>query len=75
MSRKLKLLCVCLMTLGLSACAHVLTDPEVPLNDYCRIVKPIFYDSTKIADPELLRAVEDHNSQWACVCENDCPKP
>jgi hypothetical protein len=42
------------------------------VSDYCRIAKPIGYDSA--ADTaETVKAVEAHNSAWVCVCEKDCP--
>jgi hypothetical protein len=42
------------------------------VSDYCRIAKPIGYDS-KTDTAETVAAVETHNSQWACLCESDCP--
>lgn len=62
-----------LLALGLTGCA--LTPAAVPApvpGEYCRIARPIAYDST--ADTaETVAAIERHNSQWACVCEGDCP--
>jgi hypothetical protein len=43
------------------------------VGDYCRIAKPIGYDS-KADTAETVKAVENHNSKWSCVCENDCPR-
>jgi hypothetical protein len=43
------------------------------VSDYCRIAKPISYNS-KADSAETVKAVETHNSQWACVCDNDCPR-
>ena len=55
----------------MSGCATVSTVPAV--SDYCRIAKPISYDS-KTDTQETVRQIEAHNSKWVCVCENDCPK-
>lgn len=57
---------------ALSGCAGGLTAPAV-VSDYCRIARPISYD-TKTDSPETVAEVEEHNSKWVCVCENDCPK-
>lgn len=43
------------------------------VSDYCRIAKPISYDS-KADSAETVKTIETHNSQWACVCDNDCPR-
>ena len=53
-----------------SGCETVSTAPAV--SDYCRIAKPIGYDSAKDT-PETVKAVEAHNSTWVCLCEHDCP--
>jgi hypothetical protein len=45
----------------------------VILNNYCKIAKPIGFDTVKDT-PETVAAIEAHNSAWACVCENDCPE-
>jgi len=67
-------LSLCAMTIALSACAIGSTDPgPVVVSDYCRIAAPIGYDS-KVDSPETVKAIEDHNSRWACTCENDCPR-
>lgn len=75
MSSKLKTLCASLILLAMSACAAGLTAPEPgAVSDYCRIARPISYDASKDT-PETVRQVEAHNSQYVCVCENDCPRP
>lgn len=59
--------------LALAGCT--LTPPARPMpapGEYCRIARPIEYDSTADS-PETVAAIERHNSQWACVCEGDCP--
>ena len=43
------------------------------VSDYCRIAKPISYDG-KADSAETVKGIETHNSQWACVCDNDCPR-
>ena len=55
--------------LALTGCV---TGSTALVGDYCRIAKPISYDS-KTDTAETVKAIETHNSQWACVCENDCP--
>lgn len=73
MLNKLKMLSASLILLATSACAGGLTAPVV-VSDYCRIAKPIGYDST--ADTSATVAeVEAHNSRYVCVCEGDCPAP
>jgi len=54
-----------------SACVTGSTAPVV-VSDYCRIAKPIGYDS-KVDSAETVKAVEAHNWSWACVCDKDCP--
>jgi hypothetical protein len=54
-----------------SACVSGSTAPLV-VSDYCRIAKPIGYDS-RVDSAETIRAIEAHNSAWVCVCESDCP--
>ena len=62
-----------LLTLSVtSGCVTDLTAP-VPVSNYCSIAKPIGYDSTSDS-AETVAAIEDHNSQWICICEADCPK-
>lgn len=76
MWRKLRMLLLYGTTLGLSACAHGSTERTTLTansGEYCRIAKPIAYDSS-IDSPETVAAVEAHNSAWVCVCEGDCPK-
>ena len=55
--------------LALTGCV---TGSTALVGDYCRIAKPISYDS-KTDTAETVKAIETHTSQWACVCENDCP--
>jgi len=43
------------------------------VSDYCRIAKPICYDS-RADTAETVKAIEAHNSAWACVCDKDCPR-
>lgn len=72
MLRKLSL---CAMTLVLSACASGLTaqSKRTVTSEYCAVARPIPYDSE--ADSKATVAgIEAHNSQWVCLCENDCPK-
>ena len=73
MLRKLNALALLLTLPALSACVTGSTGAVVAVSDYCRIAKPISYDSTKDT-PETARAVEKHNSEYVCVCEHDCPK-
>ena len=54
-----------------SACATVSTTPPAT-NSYCAIAKPIRYDS-RIDRPATVAQIEEHNSIWACLCEQDCP--
>ena len=57
---------------ALSGCATVSTAPAA-VSDYCRIAAPLAYDS--VSDTaETVAEIEEHNSKWVCVCENDCPK-
>jgi hypothetical protein len=49
------------------------TDSTALVGDYCRIAKPISYDS-KTDTAETVKEIETHNSKWACVCDGDCPK-
>lgn len=57
---------------ALSGCVANTTAPVV-VSDYCRIARPIAFDSTRDT-PETVRDIEIHNSQWECVCNHDCPK-
>jgi hypothetical protein len=43
------------------------------VSDFCRIAEPISYDSAHDT-PETVKAIEAHNSKWACLCESDCPE-
>jgi uncharacterized protein YceK len=60
------------MPFAMSGCATALTVPA-PVNSYCAIAKPISYDS-KADSAETVKEIEAHNSKWACVCDNDCPR-
>ena len=71
MLKKLKPLWLLPILFVTSACVSGSTAPLV-VSDYCRIAKPIGYDS-KTDTAETVAAVETHNSQWACLCEADCP--
>jgi len=67
--RKLSVLPTLFVT---SACAAGLMPPKT-VSDYCRIAAPIMYNS-KLDSAPTVKQIEHHNSQWVCVCENDCPK-
>lgn len=58
-----------LILFATSGCATALI---APVNSYCAIARPIGYDG-RADTPATVAAVEAHNSQWACVCEKDCP--
>lgn len=62
-------LSLCLTLSVMSGCATVST---APVNSYCAIARPLGYDS-KVDTAETVKAIEAHNSQWACLCEADCP--
>lgn len=66
---KLRLPSTLMILLVLTGCV---TGSTAVVGDYCRIAKPIGYDS-KQDTPATVKAVELHNSQWVCVCEGDCP--
>jgi hypothetical protein len=70
MSRKLKPL---LPLLILSATSGCVTGSTALVGDYCRIAKPISYDS-KTDSAETVKEIEAHNSKWSCVCNADCPR-
>jgi hypothetical protein len=70
MLRRLKPL---LPLLILSATSGCVTGSTAVVGDYCRIAKPIGYDSKKDT-AETVAEIEQHNSKWVCVCENDCPQ-
>ena len=59
-------LLLCLILTATSGCVTASTDPVA--NSYCRITKPITYDTTKDT-LDTVRQVEAHNSQWVAVCE------
>jgi hypothetical protein len=69
--KKLKPLWLLPILFVTSACVSGSTAPLV-VSDYCRIAKPIGYDS-RVDSAETIRAIEAHNSAWVCVCESDCP--
>lgn len=71
MLRKLKPLWLLPILCVTSACVSGSTAPLV-VSDYCRIAKPIGYDS-RVDSAETMRAIEAHNSKWVCLCESDCP--
>lgn len=57
-----------------AACAGGLTGPRSKtLSDYCLIASPLRYDSAADS-PETVAVIEQHNSTWVCLCEQDCPK-
>jgi len=57
----------------LSATSGCVTGSTALVGDYCRIAKPISYDS-KADSAETVKEIEAHNSKWACVCDGDCPR-
>jgi hypothetical protein len=69
---KLKPLWLLPILCATSACVSGSTAPLV-VSDYCRIAKPIGYDS-RADSAETVKAVEAHNSIYECVCNDDCPK-
>ena len=72
MLNKPKRLSALLILFALNGCALGSTAPAAA-SDYCRIAKPIGYD-TSVDSPDTVKAIEDHNSQYVCVCEHDCPQ-
>lgn len=68
MSKPLKTPLLLLTLLVLSACATALTVPANTTSDYCRIAKPIGYDST-VDSAATVKEIEAHNSAWVRVCE------
>jgi hypothetical protein len=58
-----------MILLGLTGCV---TGSTALVGDYCRIAKPIGYDS-RSDSPETVKEIETHNSKWSCVCNADCP--
>ena len=71
-SQKLLKLLPLLMLPVMNGCAIDLTKPKVGVGDYCRIAKPITFNS-KLDSDKTVKQVEAHNSIWVCVCEGDCP--
>ena len=69
MSKRLKPLLLLPILCATSACV---TGSTAVVGDYCRIAKPIPYDS-KVDSPQTVKDIEAHNSKWVCVCEGDCP--
>ena len=67
---KLKLLWFLPILTVLNGCATGLTavEPTRLISDYCRIAKPITYDTTKDT-PDTVAQIEEHNSKWVAVCE------
>ena len=70
MSPRLKPLWTLTIPLVLTGCV---TGSTALVGDYCRIAKPISYDS-KTDTAETVKAIETHNSVYECVCNDDCPK-
>lgn len=66
---RLKPLWTLTIPLVLTGCV---TGSTAIVGDYCRIAKPIGYDS-KTDSSETVKEIEAHNSKWVCVCESDCP--
>lgn len=71
-SKKLRMLSALPILFAMSGCVAGLTEAEVK-GDYCRIAKPITYDTT-VDTPDTVRQIEQHNSEFVCVCEGDCPE-
>lgn len=66
-----KLLSLSLILSATSACVTGSTGVVTP-SEYCRIARPISYDG-KADTAETVSQIEKHNSQFVCLCENDCP--
>ena len=68
---RLKPLWTLTIPLVLTGCV---TGSTALVGDYCRIAKPIGYDS-RTDTAETVKEIEAHNSKWACVCGSppDCP--
>ena len=66
-----KLLSLSLILSATSACVAGSTGVVTP-SEYCRIARAISYDS-KADTAETVGQIEKHNSQFVCLCENDCP--
>jgi len=56
----------------MSACVTDSTD-HVLASSYCAVARPIGYDSLNDT-PQTVLEIEVHNSQWACICDSDCPQ-
>ena len=54
-----------LIAITLSACATASGD------SYCRIADPITFSDLDTA--ETRAQIEEHNAEWVCACEHDCP--
>ena len=72
MLKKLKRLAALSILSGTLGCAS--GSPAPVVSDYCRIARPILYDPA-LDSKETVKMIEDHNSRYVCVCENDCPTP
>lgn len=74
MYSKLKPLLPYLMLLAMTGCAANLTTRlAASSSEYCRIVQPIHYNS-KLDSPATVKAAQSLDSQWACLCQQDCPE-
>jgi hypothetical protein len=67
---RLKPLWTLTILLVLTGCV---TGSTALVGDYCRIAKPIGYDS-RSDTAETVKEIEMHNSVYECVCNDDCPK-
>lgn len=65
-------LLLCLTLSATSGCVTASTGPA-PASSYCAIASAISYDS-EADTAETVAQIERHNSQYVCVCENDCPQ-
>lgn len=63
-----------LILCAIAGCAAGSIGPRTRATDsYCLIASPLRYDSA--ADSAVtVREIEQHNSTWVCLCEQDCPK-
>lgn len=85
MSRRPKGLLIAVMMLATAGCASRTPEPPKTVSDYCLIAKRMSYaelrrdqvddPGNKADTPETVKQVKDHNSEYACVCGGDCPKP
>lgn len=69
--KRLRLPSLLLILSAMSGC--VTGSTGLVVGDYCRIAKPIGYDSARDS-AATVKEVEEHNSKWVCVCEGDCPQ-